>query len=79
MRNHIKIRTVQENAVFCTEMRDEAGSAAAFFTGWPKEDFAGLLEALKTRGSRLGGTTGQYFLRFSGSTATSCRRMSLPA
>ena len=66
VRNHIKIRTVRENAVFCTEMRDEAGSVAAFFTGWPKADFAGLLETLKTRGSRLGGTTGQYFLRFSG-------------
>ena len=61
-----KIRSVQENAVFCTEMRDEAGSVSAFVNGWPKVDYAGLLDTLKKRGSRLGGTTGQYFLRFSG-------------
>ena len=30
---------------------------------WPRADFVGLLDLLKKRGSRLGGTTGQYFLR----------------
>ncbi len=61
-----KIRSVQENAVFCTELRGEAGSVSAFMNGWPKDDYAGLLETLKKRGNRLGGSTGQYFLRFAG-------------
>ena len=33
---------------------------------WPDDDEAGLLEMLAKRGSRLGGMTGQYFLRFAG-------------
>ena len=61
-----KIRAVQENAVFMRELAAEHGSAAKFFAGWPPTDEAGLLELLKKRGSRLGGNTGQYFLRFMG-------------
>ncbi|MEL6957054.1 MAG: DNA-3-methyladenine glycosylase I, partial [Pseudomonadota bacterium] len=34
--------------------------------GWPAGDQAGLLAHLSKHGSRLGGATGQYFLRFSG-------------
>jgi len=30
------------------------------------EDYVGLLQVMKKRGSRLGGNTGQYFLRFMG-------------
>lgn len=33
---------------------------------WPGEDQTGLLNVLNKRGSRLGGATGQYFLRFAG-------------
>ena len=33
---------------------------------WPTEDYVGLLEMLKKRGSRLGAATGQYSLRFLG-------------
>ncbi|CAN0123282.1 unnamed protein product, partial [Chrysoparadoxa australica] len=33
---------------------------------WPAEDFAGLLEWLKKNGSRLGGATGAYALRYLG-------------
>ena len=33
------------------------------FADWPEADYVGLLYLLKTRGSRLGGTTGQYLLR----------------
>ena len=36
------------------------------FGGWPSEDYVALLEMLKKRGSRLGGTTGQYAMRFAG-------------
>ncbi|MCI5073936.1 DNA-3-methyladenine glycosylase I [Oricola sp.] len=61
-----KIRAVQENAVFLRDLAAEHGSAARFFADWPVSDQAGLLELLKKRGSRLGGNTGQYFLRFMG-------------
>ena len=63
VRNPQKIRTVRENAVFVSELSKEYGSAGKAFGGWPAQDFAGLLDLLKTRGSRLGGTTAQYFLR----------------
>ena len=59
-----KIRSVHENAIFVTELAREHGSAGSFFAGWPDEDYVGLLDVLKKRGSRLGGNTGMYFLRF---------------
>lgn len=65
VRNAAKILTVRDNAVFLTELRDDGG-AGQVFGGWPGDDYVGLLEMLKTRGARLGGNTGQYFLRFSG-------------
>jgi 3-methyladenine DNA glycosylase Tag len=61
-----KIRSVQENAVFFSELAKEHGSVGKFIAGWPDTDYAGLLALLKKRGSRLGGNTGQYFLRFMG-------------
>lgn len=66
VRNAAKIASVRENAAFLSDLAREHGSAAAFFADWPVDDFAGLLELLKKRGSRLSGTTGQYFLRFVG-------------
>lgn len=66
IRHGAKIRAVQENAVFLRELAAEHGSVGRFFAGWPAEDHVGLLALLKKRGSRLGGTTGQYFLRFMG-------------
>jgi 3-methyladenine DNA glycosylase Tag len=61
-----KIRSVQENASFVRELAKEHGSVGAFVAGWPASDYVSLLEVLKKRGSRLGGNTGQYFLRFMG-------------
>jgi len=66
VRHGPKIRSVQENAVFVAELAREQGSAAAVFANWPSSDYVGLLDMLKKRGSRLGGATGQYFLRFMG-------------
>lgn len=66
VRHGQKIRSVQENAVFFSELAKEGGSAAAVIADWPAEDYVGLLAMLKKRGSRLGGNTGQYFLRFMG-------------
>ncbi len=61
-----KIRAVQENAVFMIDLVNQHGGAGAAFARWPSDDFSGLLAMLKKRGSRLGGNTGQYFLRFMG-------------
>lgn len=66
VRHGTKIRSVQQNAVFVIELAREHGSAGKAFAGWPPSDYVGLLAMLKKRGSRLGGNTGQYFLRFMG-------------
>jgi 3-methyladenine DNA glycosylase Tag len=66
IRNGAKIRSVQENAVFVQRLAAEYGSAGKAIANWPSTDFIGLMELLKKRGSRLGGTTGQYLLRSQG-------------
>lgn len=63
IRNGAKLRAVQENAVFLADLARAHGTAATFFADWPDDDYVGLLELLKKRGSRLGGHTGMYFLR----------------
>jgi len=61
-----KIRSVQENAVFLIDLVNEYGSAGEAFGNWPSEHYIDLLDMMKKRGSRLGGNTGQYFLRMMG-------------
>jgi 3-methyladenine DNA glycosylase Tag len=69
VRNPQKIRTVRENAVFLSDLAKEHGSAARFFADYPVTDQVGLMDVLKKRGSRLGGTTAQYLLRLIGKDA----------
>lgn len=64
IRHGAKIRSVQENAAFVIELHKEYGSVGRALGGWPSADYVGLLAMMKKRGSRLGGNTGQYFLRF---------------
>jgi len=66
VRNGMKIQTVRDNAVMLCDLEDEYGSAAGCIADWPMDDFTGLLAMLQKRGSRLGGSTAQYFLRFMG-------------
>ncbi|MCB1439366.1 MAG: DNA-3-methyladenine glycosylase I [Nitratireductor sp.] len=66
VRHGTKIRSVQENAVFLSGLAGEHGSAAEAFANWPATDYIGLLDLMKKRGSRLGGNSGQYFLRAMG-------------
>ena len=66
VRNGQKIKATIENARFVVDMAKEHGSFGKFLAGWPADDQAGLLAILSKKGSRLGGATGQYFLRFSG-------------
>lgn len=66
VRHPQKIKAVRDNARFVAEIAKEHGSFGKFLAAWPKDDQAGLLELLAKRGARLGGKTGQYFLRFIG-------------
>src|SRR6478735_8469670 len=66
VRNAQKIRSVRDNAKFVTEIAAEHGSFGKFLATWPADDQAGLMDVLDKRGSRLGGFSGQYLLRFLG-------------
>lgn len=66
VRNWPKIRTVLDNAHFILDTQHEQGSFAKAFARWPPADQVGLMAWLKKEGSRLGGNTGQYFIRFMG-------------
>ncbi|MDX8411529.1 MAG: DNA-3-methyladenine glycosylase I [Mariprofundaceae bacterium] len=63
VRNGQKIRAVRANAHFIEGITIEHGSFPRFIADWPSADLTGLFALLKQRGSRLGGNTGQRFLR----------------
>jgi 3-methyladenine DNA glycosylase Tag len=63
VRNGQKIMSVAGNAQFVADIAAQHGSFGRFLGAWPAADEVGLLELLAKRGSRLGGHTGQYFLR----------------
>ncbi len=66
VRNPTSIRSVRDNAKFVTDIAAEHGSFGKFLAAWPADDQMGLLEVFAKRGSRLGGFSGQYLLRFLG-------------
>jgi 3-methyladenine DNA glycosylase Tag len=66
VRNGAKIMSVRDNAQFVQAVAKEHGSFGKFLSQWPASDEIGLLDLLTKRGSRLGGNTGQMFLRFVG-------------
>ena len=66
VRHGKKIASVRANAQYILDVRADHGSFSSFLTEWPNDDFVGLWEHLKKNGSRLGGQTGRYFLRFIG-------------
>ncbi|MBX3454976.1 DNA-3-methyladenine glycosylase I [Ferrovibrio sp.] len=66
VRNGQKIMTVRDNALFLQDIAREHGSFGKFLAQWPADDQIGLMDLLAKRGSRLGGNTGQYLLRFLG-------------
>lgn len=63
VRNRQKITTVRDNAVMVFELSSKYGSFGKMISDWPDQDYIGLLDLLKKRGSRLGGLTPQYALR----------------
>jgi len=72
VRNAQKIMAVRDNARFVRAVAEEHGGFGRFLAEWPPADYVGLLDLLAKRGSRLGGTTGQYFLRFIGYDSFIC-------
>ena len=66
VRNPQKIRSVRENAAFVDRVSAEHGGFGKFLAQWPGDDQVGLMAFLGKHGSRLGGNTGQYFLRWVG-------------
>lgn len=66
VRNLTKVKSVQENALFILDIQREHGSFGKFLAEWPEDNIVGLWKYLKKHGNRLGGNSGQYFLRFMG-------------
>lgn len=66
VRNGQKIKATLENARFVAEVESKEGGFGKALAAWPVDDQTGLLAWLSKRGARLGGATGQYFLRFAG-------------
>lgn len=66
VRNPQKIRSVRDNAAFVERISKEYGGFGRFLAQWPSDDQVGLMAWLGKHGSRLGGNTGQYLLRWLG-------------
>jgi len=61
-----KLKAIRHNAHYVVELAEEHGSAGRYFADYPATNYVGLLDDLKKRGSYLGGTSAQYFLRMMG-------------
>jgi len=66
IRSGVKIAAVRDNAAFIQSVSAESGGFGRKIAAWPASDFAGLLVWLAQDGSRLGGNTGAYVMRFMG-------------
>ena len=66
IRNFKKVKTIIENAQMMHHAAIEYGSFSTMVAEWPTDNIIGLWDYLKKKGSRLGGNTGPYGLRFIG-------------
>lgn len=66
IRSWTKIKAIQQNLAFVRDTAEQHGSFGRFIADWPTADQVGLMAHLKTHGHRLGGTTGQWFMRYIG-------------
>lgn len=66
VRNAAKIKSVRDNAAFVDGVSTDHGSFGKFMSEWRADDQVGLMAYLGKHGSRLGGATGQYLLRWLG-------------
>lgn len=58
-----KTRAIQSNAAYLAELVTEYGSVAAFFATWQPQNICENIARLQKSGARLGGKTGQQWLR----------------
>ncbi len=63
IRHYKKLLAVRDNATFILAVENAHASFGHYLAAWPVEDIIGLHADLKKRGCRLGGRTGQFFLR----------------
>lgn len=63
VRHGQKIMATRHNAQFIIETTEQHGSFGQFVATWPADNIIGLWDHLRKHGKRLGGMTGQYFLR----------------
>lgn len=66
VRSWQKIKALKDNVAWLYEERSLHGGIAKLIAEWPGDDYVGLLFYLKKQGSRLGGNSGQRFLRYMG-------------
>lgn len=66
VRSWQKIKALKENVAWVYEERAVHQGIAALIADWPDEDYVGLLAYIKKQGARLGGNSGQRFLRYMG-------------
>ena len=66
VRHRQKIQAVRHNLWFVNETSGRHGGFGQFLVDWPKTELTDLFRYLKTKGSRLGGNTGPYFLQHIG-------------
>ena len=69
IRSPPKIASVRINADMLQSFAKQHGSASTMFEEWPSTNYVGLLDLLKSKGSRLGGNSAAYALRYMGCDA----------
>jgi len=63
VRNVAKIRSVNKNATFLSEIADIYGNVGNYFAAWKTTGYCHNICDLQKRGDRLGGKTSQIFLQ----------------
>ena len=63
VRHYQKIKSVVNNAYYFSELVGEHGGLGKYFSGWSIENYSDHIVNLQKNASRLGGKTGQVFLR----------------
>ncbi len=67
IRNLKKCWAIRDNALMMSQTRQREGKTfAQFIADWPSDDIISLWDFLKKNGTRLGGNTGAYALRYIG-------------
>ena len=63
VRNVAKLRSVRDNAAYLVNIVETHHSAGHFFSNWKTSGYCQNMRSMQKEGARLGGKTGQIFLR----------------